>query len=176
MGDVLVRSIVVQLAATTGPADGRSWCRSGPNAGRGSTGCRTCASPDAGVRTTTRRCPVPLAEHGAPDTSSWHLLLVDPRRRPARVRTSGLRRLLHVRPDVALLVSLGADPHAAPALCERVWAVLADGRLRASHTGLAAGLADGRPGRAPCVWTTWARAPPGVPCGLVGRRDPEAPD
>ncbi len=175
-GDALVRSIVVQLAATTGPADWQLVVVSErPERWSWLDGLPHLRVADAGVAHDDAALSALLAEHGAPDTSSRHLLLLTDDVDRLAVRTSGLRRLLHVRPDAALLVSLGADPHAAPALCERVWAVLADGRLRASHTGLAAGLADGMAGRAH-VCGLGASAARRAALALVGRRDPEAPD
>lgn len=159
--DALTRSLVVQLAVTTGPADWElvvasdrpdawQWVAGLPHLRRAPDGApvhdeaailelvtrseHTGNRGHAGVAGVAGLAgnvdrPVPSSA-----TSGRHLVVVTDTVDRIAVRTAAIRRLLHARPDAALLVAC-ADA-AVPALCVASWATAADGTVRPGDGGV----------------------------------------
>lgn len=130
----LARSLLVQLAVTTGPADWQlvvavededawRWTAGLPHVrltadgavvhGDAALGELACAAPDG-----------------------RHLIVVTDAVDRIAVRTAGLRRLLHTRADVALLVTID---DLVPALCITTWVTAVDGSVRSASSGFDTG-------------------------------------
>ncbi|MEZ5251678.1 MAG: FtsK/SpoIIIE domain-containing protein, partial [Ilumatobacteraceae bacterium] len=131
--DAMIRSLLVQLAVTTGPADWQllvvgdrpdrwSWLTGLPHL--------VCTDDAAVVHD-----DVVLGDRlgtGRPGDHR-HLLVLTDATGSLAVRTSALRRLLHARPDAALLVAAPAAGD-VPAACTQVWITTSDGRVKVDGT------------------------------------------
>jgi DNA segregation ATPase FtsK/SpoIIIE, S-DNA-T family len=126
----VTRSIVVQLAVTTGPADWAlvivsdvpakwAWAMGLPHLQIASSGCHV-HTDDA------------LAELVCEPTrlAGRHIIVVTDRPDGLAVRTGAVRRLINAVPDLALLVELDHRSAAPPALCRTVLVTTTDGRAR----------------------------------------------
>jgi S-DNA-T family DNA segregation ATPase FtsK/SpoIIIE len=209
----VVRSVVVQLAATTGPADWQlvvvsdrpdrwQWLAPLPQLLRSADGAvvhddaalaELAARAESDSPTTTPRA---VADAGGGDPSPLlggavdgrHLVVVTDAVERLAVRTSALRRLLHLRPAAALVAHVAHG--VVPAVCTTVWATTADATIRS---------VTGHPAPAPAPDTTTehgavasrhpapdgsrhvllqglgARAAADLAAGLAAWTDPEAP-
>ncbi|MFN8023953.1 MAG: FtsK/SpoIIIE domain-containing protein [Acidimicrobiales bacterium] len=169
-GDAVARSVVVQLAATTGPADWQLVVVSErPAAWAWIRGLPHLRTAPGGEPVHDEAATIELLA-ALPALDGRHLVVLTDDVERLAVRTSALRRLLHVRADLALLVHL-TDARLAPAVCERVWSATTDGRLRdLAPTG---GRADAAH---PRLVGLGARSAAAAVRACEGRRDPEAPD
>ncbi len=142
--DAVVRSLVLQLAVTTGPADWSllvvsscpdrwSWAAALPHVRLTSAGL--VGHDAAAIAALVAEWSVQSGTTGAAGPSTdRHLLVVTDDVDEVAVRTSGVRRLLHLRPDAALLVQV-ADGAPVPAMCATVVHAATDGGLRVEGDG-----------------------------------------
>jgi S-DNA-T family DNA segregation ATPase FtsK/SpoIIIE len=133
----VVRSLVAQLAVTTGPADWSllvvtsrpsawSWAVELPHVHLTPSG--QVGHDPAAIAAFVSALPVSQGA-GASPGDTRHLLVVTDDVDEVAVRTSGVRRLLHLRPDAAVLVQV-ADGAPVPAMCTTVVHAATDGGLR----------------------------------------------
>ena len=170
----VARSLVVQLATWTGPADWRlvvvaddpaawDWCRWLPHASTGD-------AASVGGRPTT---PTPVARRARrlDDGDRRHVVVVTDRPDLLAQRTGPLRRFLGAAPSVAVVAVVGPDGDAVPAMCR---SVLEIGSLGVGP--LVAGRVRRPPGRRRPRGRRHAVGDGGTsPAPLAGLHDPEDP-
>ena len=197
----VVRSLVVQLAVTTGPADWSllvvtshphawTWATDLPHVHLTSGG--QVGHDAAAVAAVVAALSAAPGVGGSPTEPARHLLVLTDDVEEVAVRTSGVRRLLHLRPDAALLVQV-ADGAPVPAMCTTVAHAATDGGLRVEREDgcqvveryAAGGQVSGRPDRVvddDLVLTgrgrlvgIGSRAAAAVAAAIAPWTDPEAP-
>ena len=129
--EACLRSLLVQLATTTGPADWQvlvvtdhrrrwSWLDGLPHLLVADDG--GAAHDDAALAA--------AVSGGSWPAPGRHLLVVTDDEEAVAVRTSALRRLLHARADAGLVVLVDRSSDRVPALCTTVVRTSADGGVR----------------------------------------------
>jgi DNA segregation ATPase FtsK/SpoIIIE, S-DNA-T family len=167
--DALVRSVLVQLATTTGPADWQlvvatddptrwAWLDGIPHAQ--GAGPPATVWDDAALLDATR-CPEGWADR--------HTVVVTDRTHQLALRTGPLRRMIAAAADVAVVAVDASGGAAPPAICTTVVATSVDGTAR-----LLADTSDDPPLRFRVTGVGDAAAASHVRM-LAGRRDPEDP-